>query len=95
MPAYYPVYLNLTGKKCLVFGGGRGDPARDPGPSSTMAHELGLAVGDDVVHRAWGDGVVLSVSGEGDRAEAVVRFAGRGDKRLLLAWAPLERPEGG
>ena len=22
MPAYYPVYLNLTGKKCLVFGGG-------------------------------------------------------------------------
>ena len=78
-----------------VFGGGRGGPARDPGPSSTMAHELGLAAGDDVVHRAWGDGVVLSVSGEGDRAEAVVRFAGRGDKRLLLAWAPLERPEGG
>ena len=22
MPAYYPVCLNLTGKKCLVFGGG-------------------------------------------------------------------------
>tara|TARA_Y100000780_G_scaffold215543_2_gene218149 strand:+ start:7624 stop:8367 length:744 start_codon:yes stop_codon:yes gene_type:complete len=22
VPAYYPVYLNLTGKKCLVFGGG-------------------------------------------------------------------------
>jgi len=79
----------------LVFGGGRGGPARDPGPSSTMAHELGLEAGDDVVHRAWGDGVVLSVSGDGDRAEAVVRFAGRGDKRLLLAWAPLERPEGG
>ena len=61
-----------------VFGGGRGRPARDPGPSSTMAHELGLAVGDDVVHRAWGDGVVLSVSGEGDRAEAVVRFRRQG-----------------
>ena len=75
----------------LVFGSGSGPP-RDPGPSSTMAHELGLKVGDDVVHRAWGDGLVLSVSGEGDRAEAVVRFAGRGDKRLLLAWAPLERP---
>lgn len=76
----------------LVFGSGSGPP-RDPGPSSTMAHELGLKVGDDVVHRAWGDGLVLSVSGEGDRAEAVVRFAGRGDKRLLLAWAPLERPQ--
>ncbi len=22
MTAYYPVYLNLTGKRCLVFGGG-------------------------------------------------------------------------
>jgi len=22
MPAYYPVYLNLNGKRCLVFGGG-------------------------------------------------------------------------
>jgi precorrin-2 dehydrogenase/sirohydrochlorin ferrochelatase len=22
MPAYYPVYLNLTGKRCVVFGGG-------------------------------------------------------------------------
>ena len=76
----------------LVFGSGSGPP-RDPGPSSTMAHELGLKVGDDVVHRAWGDGLVLSVSGEGDRAEAVVRFAGRGDKRLLLAWAPLKRPQ--
>ena len=75
----------------VVFGGGS---PRTPGPSSTMAHELGLEPGDDVVHRAWGDGVVLSVTGDGDRAEAVVRFASRGEKRLLLAWAPLERPEG-
>ena len=75
----------------VVFGGGS---TRTPGPSSTMAHELGLEPGDDVVHRAWGDGVVLSVTGDGDRAEAVVRFASRGEKRLLLAWAPLERPEG-
>jgi len=78
-----------------VFGAGSGsgsESTRTPGESSSGAHELGLQVGEDVVHRAWGDGVVESVHGEGDRAEAVVRFATRGEKRLLLAWAPLERP---
>jgi DNA helicase-2/ATP-dependent DNA helicase PcrA len=44
-----------------------------------------------VVHGAWGEGIVESVSGEGDRSEAVVRFPSVGEKRLLLAWAPLER----
>ncbi len=77
-----------------VFGGGTGGsgPTRSPGESSSGAHELGLRTGDDVVHRAWGEGVVLAVHGEGDRAEAVVRFASKGEKRLLLAWAPLVRP---
>ncbi len=37
-----------------------------------------------------GDGVVREVVGTGDRAEAVVTFD-EGDKRLLLAWAPLEK----
>jgi DNA helicase-2/ATP-dependent DNA helicase PcrA len=76
-----------------VFGGGTGGSGstRSPGESSSGAHELGLRAGDDVVHRAWGEGVVLAVHGEGDRAEAVVRFASKGEKRLLLAWAPLVR----
>ena len=80
-----------------VFGGGgrSSDRARKPvdGNDGPGAHTLGLVPGDDVVHRAWGDGVVLSVHGEDDRAEAVVRFAAKGEKRLLLAWAPLTRPE--
>ena len=79
-----------------VFGAGSGsgsEPTRTPGESSTGAHELGLHVGEDVVHRAWGDGVVLAINGDGDRAEAVVRFASKGEKRLLLAWAPLARPD--
>jgi DNA helicase-2/ATP-dependent DNA helicase PcrA len=48
-------------------------------------------VGDDVVHAKWGEGVVLEVIGRDDRAEAVIRFPGVGEKRLLLAWAPLKR----
>ncbi len=53
--------------------------------------KLGLRVGDDVVHAKWGEGVVLEILGRGDKAEAMVRFPGEGEKRLLLAWAPLTR----
>ena len=48
-------------------------------------------VGDRVRHAHWGLGTISEVLGTGDRAEAVVSFDGEGDKRLLLAWAPLER----
>ncbi|MBN2113367.1 MAG: DNA helicase PcrA [Acidimicrobiia bacterium] len=50
-----------------------------------------LAVGDRVRHGHWGAGKVVSLTGEGDKAEAVVEFDEQGRKRLLLAWAPLER----
>ena len=61
-------------------------------PSPSGADRLGLRVGDDVRHAQWGEGVVLAVSGSGSSAEAVVRFPSQGEKRLLLSWAPLERP---
>jgi DNA helicase II / ATP-dependent DNA helicase PcrA len=51
----------------------------------------GLRVGDDVGHDTFGEGVVLDVIGEGDKAEAVIRFRDVGEKRLLLAWAPLQK----
>jgi DNA helicase-2/ATP-dependent DNA helicase PcrA len=44
-----------------------------------------------VRHQHWGEGIVVSVAGDGDRAEAKVDFDGQGIRRLLLAWAPLER----
>ncbi len=61
-------------------------PARTSG-----AEQLGLRVGDDVVHGKWGEGVIVDIVGEGDKAEAVVRFPSVGEKRLLLAWAPLKK----
>jgi DNA helicase-2/ATP-dependent DNA helicase PcrA len=57
----------------------------------TGAESLGLRAGDDVVHGKWGEGVVLDVEGEGDKAQAVVRFPSVGEKRLLLSLAPLKR----
>jgi DNA helicase-2/ATP-dependent DNA helicase PcrA len=66
---------------------GRGaTPARTSG-----AEQLGLRVGDDVVHGKWGEGVVIDVIGQGDKAEGIVRFSSVGEKRLLLAWAPLKK----
>ncbi len=50
-----------------------------------------IAAGDTVHHERWGEGVVLAVSGAGAEAEATVRFAEAGEKRLLLAYAPLRR----
>ena len=62
--------------------------AAQPRPTLSAVH---VAVGDRVRHRSWGEGRVASLTGEGDRAEVVVEFDGAGPKRLLLAWAPLER----
>jgi DNA helicase-2/ATP-dependent DNA helicase PcrA len=47
--------------------------------------------GDRVRHDKWGLGTVREVIGTGDRAEAEVVFDEEGKKRLLLAWAPLEK----
>ena len=55
------------------------------------ADGLGLKVGDDVVHETFGEGVIIDMEGSGDRAEATINFREVGEKRLLLAWAPLEK----
>jgi DNA helicase-2/ATP-dependent DNA helicase PcrA len=58
---------------------------------TTGAERLDLSVGEDVVHAKWGEGVVVALRGEGDKAEATVRFPGLGEKQLLLSWTPLKR----
>jgi DNA helicase-2/ATP-dependent DNA helicase PcrA len=55
------------------------------------AELLGLRAGETVVHAKWGEGVVIDVKGEGDRAEARVRFPSVGEKHLALSLAPLKR----
>ncbi|MFM7897987.1 MAG: 3'-5' exonuclease, partial [Actinomycetota bacterium] len=50
-----------------------------------------FAIGDDVVHPVFGEGVIIDLVGAGEKAEATVRFVDRGTKVLALAWAPLTK----
>jgi DNA helicase-2/ATP-dependent DNA helicase PcrA len=64
-----------------------GVPGRDG-----FGHEpMEIREGDTVYHDRWGEGVVVSVSGAGQRAEATIAFGDVGEKRLLLAYAPLAK----
>ncbi len=60
-------------------------------PSPSNSQELGLRVGDDVEHPSFGEGVIIDISGQGDKAEATIRFRDVGTKHLSLAWAPLKK----
>ena len=66
--------------------------ARTSGPGrQTGAEGMGLKAGDDVVHAKWGEGVILQIRGEGDKAEVVINFPSVGEKVLLLSWAPIKK----
>ena len=72
-----------------LFGSGAPPVPRAP---STGAELLGLAAGDEVLHERWGRGTVLSIEGTGAQMRGRVRFAGVGEKQLLISMAPLRRP---
>jgi DNA helicase-2/ATP-dependent DNA helicase PcrA len=70
-----------------AIAAGRGGNAGPPDHRNPQS----LRIGDDVRHAKWGEGIVLDMEGSGDKAEIVVRFPDAGEKRLLLAWAPLQK----
>ena len=63
-----------------------------PRPAGVSKREpVGISAGDTVIHERWGEGVVTTVSGMGDDAEATISFSDVGEKRVLLAYAPLTK----
>ena len=88
-----------------VFGGGGGDTHRDmvveaamragkrtdTPAATTGAESLGLAAGDTIVHKRYGEGRITEMIGAGDKTEAVVAFPSFGEKRFLLAFTPLKK----
>ena len=67
--------------------------ATAPPPRATgkKISAIELSIGERVSHDTFGVGTVVSVAGEGDKAEATIKFGQYGEKRLLLRYAPVEK----
>ncbi|MFK5240776.1 hypothetical protein ACI3PF_07100, partial [Lactococcus lactis] len=48
-------------------------------------------IGDTAIHRKWGEGMVLGISGSGKLILSSIFFPEVGMKRLLAAMAPIEK----
>jgi len=66
----------------------RDEPAPPPPPRRTE-HDSGLKVGQAVFHNKFGEGVVLTLEGQGADARAHIQFGRHGSKWLALAVAKL------
>ena len=68
------------------------DPDAHSGPNGQVAALAPgqIQVGTVVVHGSWGEGRILAIGGSGDKTTVTVRFAGIGEKQLILSLAPLK-----
>lgn len=73
------------------FGMGPAGTSNEGDASSGQAVEYVL--GDTVVHKKWGDGVVVGVTGSGIDQEIKVAFPDRGVKDLIVKYAPISKAE--
>ena len=53
--------------------------------------EIGIALGQKVKHKKFGEGIVLNYEGSGDSARVQVNFDASGTKWLVMAYANLEK----
>lgn len=59
----------------------------------TGAHTSDWSIGDKVNHKKWGQGTVVKMISEGQDTELFIAFPQQGVKRLLAAFAPIEKIE--
>ena len=53
--------------------------------------ETSWSIGDIALHKKWGEGTVLEVSGSGSTQELKINFPEVGLKKLLASVAPIEK----
>jgi DNA helicase II / ATP-dependent DNA helicase PcrA len=59
--------------------------------SATVSSRQGWSLGQRVEHSRFGEGTVTGIEGEGDDLTLAIRFAGAGEKRLVVKYAKLEK----
>ncbi len=64
-------------------------------PFGKISADVGTSwlVGDIVIHKKWGRGTVLEVSGSGSNQELKINFPEMGLKKVLASLAPIEKEE--
>ncbi|GLB46641.1 DNA helicase [Philodulcilactobacillus myokoensis] len=60
-------------------------------PKETGANHKDWQIGTKVRHKAWGVGTVVKIEGTGDDMELDIAFPSKGIKRLLAAFAPINK----
>ena len=59
--------------------------------SKSSSSETSWSIGDIALHKKWGEGTVLEVSGSGSTQELKINFPEVGLKKLLASVAPIEK----
>ncbi|MEY8370289.1 UvrD-helicase domain-containing protein [Aerococcaceae bacterium 50-4] len=67
------------------------DPVTANKDIETVDGPVTWAIGDKAVHKKWGVGTVVKVSGAGNDQELDIAFPNQGIKRLLSAFAPIQK----
>ena len=59
--------------------------------AKSASSEVNWSIGDIALHKKWGEGTVLEVSGSGATQELKINFPEVGLKKLLASVAPIEK----
>ena len=81
------VRLNSTITRPVSFHSGK---PKAKATWASVGSGLPYALGQRVLHRKFGEGVVLRIEGQGGSAQVQVMFDGVGEKRLVAQYAKLE-----
>lgn len=85
--------LDVPVARKIPAGVKRGPARRMTQASSAAQAQATYKVGDKVMHKAWGEGLISNVTDKGGSTELDIIFKSVGMKRLLSQFAPIEKKE--